>query len=113
VFGLGLGFYDGFLGPGTGSFWTLALTGLLGYGLARATAQTKVANFTSNLVSLAVFIGLGEVIWGLGLVMGFAQAIGARVGTKLALTRGAGFIRWVFLGVVALTLAKLLWTTLT
>lgn len=110
VFGVALGFYDGFLGPGTGSFWTVALTGLLGHGLARATAQTKVANFTSNLVSLAVFALLGQVIWALGLVMGVCQAVGARIGTHLALTKGARFIRWVFLGVVAATLAKLLWT---
>jgi len=113
VFGLALGFYDGFLGPGTGTFWTVALTGLLGHGLARATAQTKVANFTSNIVSLGVFVVLGQVIWALGLLMGAFQALGARVGTRLALSKGAGFIRWVFLAVVAGTLAKLLWTALT
>lgn len=112
VFGLGLGFYDGFLGPGTGTFWTVALTGLLGHGLAAATAQTKVANFTSNLVSLAVFIMLGQVVWGLGLLMGVGQALGARIGARLALTKGAGFIRWVFLAVSAATLVKVLWTAL-
>ncbi len=112
VFGLGLGFYDGFLGPGTGTFWTIALAGLLGHGLITATAQTKVANFTSNLVSLIVFAVLGQVLWLLGLIMGVGQAIGARVGTRLAVTRGAGFIRVVFLIVVAATLAKVLWTAL-
>lgn len=112
VFGLALGFYDGFLGPGTGTFWTVALTGLLGHGLARATAQTKVANFTSNVVSLAVFALLGQVIWALGLLMGAFQALGARMGTHLALTKGARFIRGVFLTVVAATLVKLLWTAL-
>ena len=113
IFGLALGFYDGFLGPGTGTFWTVALIGLLGHGLARATAQTKVANFTSNVVSLAVFAVLGQVLWGLGLLMGVCQALGARWGSKLALTRGTRFIRAVFLVVVAATLAKLLWTALT
>lgn len=113
VFGLALGFYDGFLGPGTGSFWTVALTGLLGYGLTRATAQTKVANFTSNLVSLLVFALLGQVLWALGLLMGAFQALGARFGSHLALKRGTGFIRGVFLVVVAATLTKLLWTALT
>jgi len=112
VFGLSLGFYDGFLGPGTGTFWTVALTGLLGHGLARATAQTKVANFTSNVVSLTVFALLGQVLWALGLLMGAFQALGARVGSHLALTKGARFIRWIFLTVVALTLTKLLWTAL-
>ena len=113
VFGLVLGFYDGFLGPGTGTFWTVALTSLLGNSLVRATAQTKVVNFTSNLVSLIVFIVLGQVLWLLGLLMGLFQALGARVGSGLALKRGAGFIRGIFLAVVALTLAKLLWTALT
>lgn len=112
VFGLALGFYDGFLGPGTGTFWTVALTGLLGHSLATATAQTKVANFTSNVVSLAVFVALGQVLWGLGLLMGLGQAVGAWMGTKLAMTRGAGFIRWVFLAVAAATLVKVLWTAL-
>jgi len=110
VFGLALGFYDGFLGPGTGTFWTVALTALLGHGLVRATAQTKVANFTSNVVSLAVFAVLGQVIWALGLLMGAFQAVGARLGSRLAMTKGTGFIRVVFLVVVAATLAKLLWT---
>jgi uncharacterized membrane protein YfcA len=113
VFGLALGFYDGFLGPGTGTFWTIALAGLLGHGLVTATAQTKVANFTSNLVSLAVFALLGQVLWLLGLLMGLGQAIGARAGTRLAVTRGARFIRVVFLIVVAATLVKVLWTALT
>ena len=113
VFGCTLGFYDGFLGPGTGTFWTVALIGLLGHGLVKATAQTKVANFTSNVVSLAVFALLGQVLWGLGLLMGVSQALGARWGSKLAMTRGAKFIRWVFLAVVAATLAKLLWTAVT
>ncbi len=113
VFGLALGFYDGFLGPGTGTFWTIALAGLLGHGLMAATAQTKVANFTSNVVSLAVFAILGQVLWLLGLLMGLGQAFGARVGTRLAVVRGAGFIRVVFLIVVAATLAKVLWTALT
>lgn len=112
VFGLALGFYDGFLGPGTGTFWTVALTGLLGHGLAKATAQTKVANFTSNLVSLAVFALLGQVLWALGVLMGAFQFLGALVGSRLALARGAKFIRWVFLGVVGATLAKLVWTAL-
>lgn len=113
VFGVALGFYDGFLGPGTGTFWTVAFTALLGYGLVQATAQTKVVNFTSNVVSLAVFAVLGQVLWSLGLLMGAFQALGARVGTRLALAKGARFIRVLFLVVVAATLAKLLWTALT
>ena len=109
VFGLALGFYDGFLGPGTGTFWTVALTGLLGHGLVKATAQTKVANFTSNVVSLVVFALMGQVLWALGLLMGAFQAWGARLGSRLALSKGTGFIRGLFLAVVAATLLKLLW----
>ena len=112
VFGLTLGFYDGFLGPGTGTFWTIALTGLLGHGLVAATAQTKVANFTSNAVSLAVFAVIGNVLWTLGLLMGLCQALGAQIGAQLALSRGTKFIRIVFLTVVAATLVKVLWTAL-
>ncbi len=109
VVGLALGFYDGFLGPGTGTFWTLALIGLLGRELAVATAQTKVSNFTSNIVALTVFALQGHVLWLTGLVMGAAQAAGAWVGSHLALRRGTKFIRLVFLLVVAATLGKLLW----
>jgi hypothetical protein len=113
VFGLALGFYDGFLGPGTGTFWTVALTGLLGHGLVKATAQTKVANFTSNVVSLAVFAAMGQVLWALGLLMGAFQAWGARLGSRLALSKGTAFIRVLFLVVVAGTLVKLLWSAFT
>ncbi|MEI8095240.1 MAG: TSUP family transporter [Spirochaetales bacterium] len=108
VFGLALGFYDGFLGPGTGTFWTLALIALLGRELAVATAQTKVSNFTSNLVALAIFALQGHVLWIVGLAMGAAQAAGAWVGSHLALRRGAKFIRVVFLLVVAATLVKVM-----
>jgi uncharacterized membrane protein YfcA len=112
VFGVGLGFYDGFLGPGTGAFWTLALTLVLGRELTQATAQTKLANFTSNVVSLGVFAVAGVVNWGLGLLMGACQAAGAWAGSHLALKKGSRLIRGVFLAVVALTLAKLLFDKL-
>lgn len=112
VAGLALGFYDGFLGPGTGTFWTVALIGGLGLGLSQATAQTKMANFTSNVVSLAVFAALGQVLWLVGLVMGLFQAWGARLGSGQALKRGAPFIRALFLAVTLATLIKVLWTAL-
>ena len=63
VFGLGIGFYDGFFGPGTGSFWVMALMAGLGFNLAKATGYTKVMNFTSNIASLAVFVIGGNVLW--------------------------------------------------
>lgn len=90
---LGLGFYDGVFGPGTGSFLMLAFVTLLGYGVRRATAHTKLLNFGSNIGSLAVFSMAGAVLWPLGLVMGAAQFAGAQVGAHLALKHGASLIR--------------------
>lgn len=107
--GLVIGFYDGFLGPGTGSFWTLALISLLGQNFLRATATTKVMNASSNVASLIVFIVGGKVVWTIGLVMGLGQLLGARVGASLAVRGGTKFVRPVFLTVVTLLLARLLY----
>ena len=75
--GFGIGFYDGFFGPGTGSFFSIAFVALLGYNLTKATAHTKVLNFTANVASLATFIVGGEVVWKIGLAMAVGQVIGA------------------------------------
>jgi uncharacterized membrane protein YfcA len=109
VFGLALGFYDGFFGPGTGSFWTVGFLGLLGFTLPRATANTKAMNLTSNVVALGWFAFHGDVAWRLGLSIGAANVAGALVGSSLAIERGARLIRTVFLVVVAATLARLVW----
>lgn len=109
AFGLGLGFYDGFFGPGTGSFWAIALVLLLGQNFTRATAITKVMNATSNVASLALFATAGLVHFGAGLAMAAGQIVGGRIGAGLVVTRGARFIRPVFLTMVSLTLARLLW----
>jgi uncharacterized membrane protein YfcA len=106
--GLAIGFYDGFLGPGTGSFWTLALISLLGQNFLKATATTKVMNASSNVASLAIFIAGGKVVWAIGLVMGLGQLVGARLGAQLAVRGGTKFVRPVFLTVVTLLLARLL-----
>ncbi len=113
VFGLGLGFYDGFFGPGTGSFWTIALIGLQGQNFLKATAYTKVMNATSNLASLALFAAAGQVHLVSGLVMGAGQLVGARLGVALAVKRGARFVRPVFLTMVALVMLRLLYVRLT
>ncbi len=109
IFGLAIGFYDGFFGPGTGSFWTMALVLLLGLNLKAATAQTKLFNFTSNIVSLVVFIYSGLVIWVAGLIMGVGQIIGAFLGSSLVHKKEVKFIRIFFLAIVALTIVKLIW----
>jgi uncharacterized protein len=105
--GLTLGFYDGFFGPGTGTFWAMGLVGLAGLDMRGATAHTKVANFTSNLVSLAVFALSGSVWLQVGLAMGGAEVVGAWAGSRLVLRRGAGFVRAVTLAVTALMIAYL------
>jgi uncharacterized protein len=107
--GLTLGFYDGFFGPGTGSFWVMALMLGLGYSMQRATGYTKVMNFTSNIVALTLFIAGGQVRYTEGLVMGAGQLIGARIGASLVVTRGAAFIRPVFITMVLAITARLIY----
>ena len=111
IFGIGFGFYDGFFGPGTGTFWTIALVTLLGLNLKKATAQTKVMNFTSNIVSLAVFFWSGNVLFMVGLLMGFGQIIGAYVGSNMVIKKEVKFIRTFFLTMVGLTLLKLMYNS--
>lgn len=107
-----LGFYDGFFGPGTGTFWALACVSLLGLELTRATAFTKVANLTSNLASLLVFVATARVDYPIAGAMIAGQLIGGRLGAGMAIKHGAGFIRLVFLSVVFAMVAKLLWDQL-
>ena len=93
VMGLGIGFYDGFFGPGTGSFWSIAFVLLLGFNLLKATGHTKVVNFTSNITSLLFFALGGKVVWALGLIMGVGQILGAWLGSKMAMAWGARLVR--------------------
>lgn len=109
VFGLALGFYDGFFGPGTGSFWTLAIVALLGLELKGATGYTKGANLASNVGSLCIFLANGSVHFAAAGAMIVGQLIGARLGSGMVIRKGAGFIRPVFLAVVFAMTAKLLW----
>ena len=109
LFGLSIGFYDGFFGPGTGSFWTMALMMLLGYSMMRATATTKVMNFTSNIVALIFFLSVGQVRFVEGIVMGVGQFLGARVGSRLVIKRGTAFIRPVFISVVLALVGRLIY----
>lgn len=112
AFGLVLGFYDGFFGPGTGTFWTMGYVMLMGFTLPHATGHTKVMNLTSNVASLAWFALHGDVAWVAGALMGTANIAGALTGSTLAIRRGAGFIRVVFLLVVGATIARLVWRSL-
>jgi uncharacterized membrane protein YfcA len=107
LFGLGLGFYDGFFGPGTGSFWTAVLLVLLGYDMTKAAGATRIMNFTSNVVALCVFVAGHNVLYSAGLCMAIGQIIGARLGSSMAIKNCAKFIRPLFLTVVFLTIARL------
>jgi len=113
IFGIALGFYDGFFGPGTGSFWTVAFMYFLGANMTRATGYTKVMNFTSNIVALIWFILGGNVYYKIGLTMAAGQLIGARMGSNLAIHNGARFIRPFFLWVIFLTIVRLIYTSFT
>ncbi len=93
IFGIGLGFYDGFFGPGTGSFWALAYVTMAGYTLRRATGHAKIVNFTSNIAAFLVLAGGGHVLWGVGVILAAGQFIGARFGAKLVLSKGARLVR--------------------
>lgn len=88
-----IGFYDGIFGPGTGSFFMVALVALFGFGLIEATGRTKLLNFTSNIAALLMFIISGKVIWIIGLTMGVTQLIGAQIGARVAIANGATVIR--------------------
>jgi hypothetical protein len=109
IFGFALGFYDGFFGPGTGTFWTMAWMLGLGFNMTRATGYTKVMNFASNLSSLAFFLIGGKVYFAAGLTMGIGQLLGARIGSRLVIARGTKFIRPIFLTVVLALTLKLLY----
>jgi uncharacterized membrane protein YfcA len=109
LFGLALGFYDGFFGPGTGSFWAMAFMVFLGFNMTRATGYTKVMNFTSNLFALVVFIVGGHVHYAFGAVMAVGQLVGAWLGAREVIKRGTRFIRPVFLTVVGALTLKLVY----
>lgn len=108
--GFGVGFYDGFFGPGTGSFFAIAFVFLLGYNLRRATAGTKVLNFTSNIASLVVFALGGHVVWTVGLAMGLAQVAGAWIGSHLVIRHGTRLVRPVLVIVSLAASVRLLWS---
>ncbi len=108
IFGSSLGFYDGFFGPGTGSFWTMAYLFFIGYNIKRATVYTKLMNFTSNIASLLFFLIGGHVYFKIGLAMAAGQIIGARLGSRLVISKGARFIKPIFITMVMIITLKLL-----
>ena len=107
-----IGFYDGFFGPGTGSFFATSLVSLRGLGLIRATAHTKAFNFASNFGSLIIFLAAGKAIVLLGLCMAIGSASGAWTGSHTAMRFGARVIRPLLVTISLALTAKLLWNAL-
>lgn len=110
IFGIILGFYDGFIGPGTGSFWILAFVMLLGLDLKEASINTKLLNTTSNLCSLAFFLYFYDVFFKLGIIMGIGGILGAFLGGKFLLKVNIKLIRFVFIIIVFCTICKLIYS---
>ena len=107
--GLIIGGYDGFFGPGAGTFLMLAFTGLCRFDLLTASGNTKVANSASNLASLVTFALAGEVLWSVGIPAALCGVAGNYLGSGLALKGGAKVIRPMFFVVLALLLARLIY----
>lgn len=105
--GLGIGFYDGMIGPGTGTFLVLALTALLHLDLVRASATAKIVNCCTNAGALAMFAWKGTVYWQLAVLMAAFNLVGGMVGARTALKRGSGFVRVVLLVVVFALVANM------
>ena len=105
--GLAIGFYDGALGPGTGSFFVITLVGLLGYSFLEASAKARLANWATNLAALCVFVPQGAVLWKVGLVMGALNLVGGYVGARTAVSRGTGFVRVFFMVVVSAFIVRI------
>ena len=101
IFGLLIGFYNGFLGPATGSFWVIAFVFFLGFDLKKATTYGKPLNFIGNLASLFCFIIAGLVNYKVALVMAVGQLIGTRVGVKLVVCKGVKIIRPAFIAMIS------------
>ena len=106
LIGAALGFYDGFFGPGTGSFLIFLFIRILGMDFLHASVSAKIVNVSTNLAAIAVFVSHGAVFWQVALVMACCNLLGSRVGTGLALRHGAVFIRKAFLAVVLVLILR-------
>jgi uncharacterized protein len=107
--GLLVGLYDGFFGPGTGSFFVFLFVRILGYDFLHASAAAKRLNTATNFAALVLFAWTGHIWWHIAAVLAVANIAGSLLGTRLALARGAGFVRIVFIVVVSLLILKTAW----
>lgn len=104
--GLIVGFYDGFFGPGTGSFFVLGFVVILGFQFIEASAYSKIINCITNISALIVFIRQGNYLLNIALIMAIANIVGSVIGTKMALKNGNSFVRIVFLIIVLLMILR-------
>ena len=107
IIGSLLGFYDGFFGPGTGSFLIFAFISILGFDFLRASASAKIVNFSTNLAATIYFAANNHIIYSIALPMAACNVIGAIIGAKLAIAKGSAFVRVLFIAVVSLLIVKL------
>ena len=105
--GAAIGFYDGLVGPGTGSFLVFLLVGAVGLSFLHASATAKVVNTMTNLAALALFAAAGHVLWVLGAAMAAANLLGSQIGTRLAVRHGSAWVRRVFILVVSALVLRL------
>ena len=101
-----IGFYDGFFGPGTGSFLVFLFVRLLGYDFLSASASAKLVNTATNMAALLLFVAKGHIWWHFVVAMALANVVGSLLGTRLALKHGTGFVRVFFIGVVSALILK-------
>src|SRR3990167_2479676 len=106
LIGLIVGFYDGFFGPGTGSFFVFLFVRLLGYDFLNASASAKLLNVSTNIAALILFTYKGHVWWHFALPLAVANVVGSLLGTHMALKHGTGFVRWIFIFVVSTLILK-------
>lgn len=104
--GGGIGFYDGFFGPGTGSFLVFMFVRFFGFDFLSASAAAKVVNVACNLAALLLFSWTGHILWQVGLLMAVCNIVGSVTGTRLAIARGLPFVRRLFLIVVSALVLK-------
>jgi uncharacterized protein len=101
-----IGFYDGFIGPGAGSFLVLAFITLMGFDFLKASANAKMVNLATNLGSILFFAGSGRILYTIAIPMAVSNAVGGAIGAKLAIAKGNKFIRVFFLLVISGTIIR-------
>ncbi len=109
LIGAVIGFYDGFFGPGTGSFLIFLFVGLLGFDFLTASASAKVINFATNLSAVGYFAATDRILYGYAVPMGACNLLGSILGARMAISRGNRFVRWFFLAVVGVLILRYGW----